>query len=406
MRSPDPRLAPRHRLLNAAGASLRRAGLARLPLDADALHEAAVRSVGHDDFGDPHYREGLAALLAAVPDADPTFFGRWALRRVALEGLETRLRLRRAAAAGAPDPPGSPLRPPLIVVGLPRSGTTLLHRLLACDPAGRAPPRWELQHPLPRRPGDGPARRRRAVALAMATHRRLVPELDRLHYTRADTPEECMNGLVATFRTPFFWVVAPVHGYMAWYAGADRRPKYREYRALLRILQATDPDRHLVLKSPSHTDALEELVEAVPEARLVQTHRDPAAVAASHLSLLYALHRATARRLDVPRLARTDLAWLRLAAERSLAFDAAHPGRVLHLRYDDLVRDPEAAVRRVHAHAGLPLTPEHETALRGWLRANPQDRHGRHRYDPAEFGLDEAELRAGFAAYAARFLAA
>ena len=136
---------------------------------------------------------------------------------------------------------------------------------------------------------------------------KLAPDVDRKHYTRADTPEECIWLLAATFVSPIFWVLAPVYGYLAWYKSQDRLQAYREYSSLLQVLQEVDPTRRLALKAPAHTGALDVLLKTIPEVLLIQTHRNP--VEASN-SLFYSLHSAVTESVDAPRMAEALLnAW-------------------------------------------------------------------------------------------------
>ncbi len=171
--------------------------------------------------------------------------------------------------------PRSELNSPVIITGLPRSGTTALHRLLALDPVFHAPPLWELLDPF-LDSADGLRRWRTRAQIGFKN--RLLPDLDQKHFTRADTPEECTLLLANSFASPLFWDLAPLEGYLEWVQAADQRPVYEDYRRQLEILQARHPDRRLLLKAPAHLGNLAVLHEVVPEAHLIQTHRDPTAV--------------------------------------------------------------------------------------------------------------------------------
>lgn len=373
-------------------------------LDADALEDAASHATGLADFGDPYYREGLERLAASANvDACLNPYGRLLLRRVVGEALQNRLRFVREQRAN-PALFATPLRPPLIVLGLPRTGTTFLHRLLAVDPAHRAVPYWELVGAVPRGPDDTPARRRRRAQEHLRPRRWFTPELDAVHYIRVDTPEECMFMLSLTFESLVYWVLAPAYGYLDWYQARDRRKKYREYALLLRALQAAAPER-LVLKAPAHTDALDALLDAVPEAVLVQTHREMVATASSWCSTNYATQAVATAAPDLERAVRANVGLLERVLERNLAARERVPGRVVDVRYRDLVADPIATVERIYAHAGWKVSEPLRDALRAYVERNPQGKHGRHRYGPERFGLDPAELRARFLAYEDRFLA-
>ena len=374
------------------------------PFHADQLHAAATRRTGLSDFGDPGFLAGLDALLDALNhDAQLHVAGRLALRRIMTDHLVNRLLLTRVrqqetgifsrALAG-----------PLIVTGLPRSGTTLLHRMLAADPAHYGPPYWELACPLARplaqsmaRPG-GPDHRRGYAALTLGLRGLLEHDLDRKHFVAVDTPEEDLHTLGATFQSWYYWMAAPVYGYLDWYLSQDYRRKYREYRAWLQVLQAAHPGRRLVLKSPEHTGGLADLLDAVPEAHVVQLHRDPRTSFASFVSLTRTTQHMFAGPIDHARSARASLSLLSSELRRNLAARDRHPPAVLDLRYDDLVADPGATAQRIYQRFGLDWTDATDRGLRRYVHQNPPGRHGAHHY-PLDAGLPPAEISAAFRPY-------
>lgn len=389
------------RTINAAGAALNALGLGRVRLEEGPLLRAATRRTGLADFGDPGFLEGLRALLASAErDADLHLIGRLSLRQIVLDSLVNRLLLAEARER-TPGLFARPLVPPIIVTGLPRSGTTFLHRLLAEDPDHHAPRHWELSSPLPP-PGRRDARRQKAERFLKARDF-LTDDLDNKHFITADTPEEDSFTLGATFEGMYFWMATPVYGYLEWYLAQDHERKYREYRAWLQVLQAAHPGRRLVLKSPEHTGALSTLLRAVPEARLVQTHRDPVAVLASWTSLSRTAQGMTTDALDGERNAAASLHYLAESARRNLAEHDANPGAVFDVRYDDLVADPGGTVRRIYGHYGLAFTEVFQRNLERYVEENPQGKHGAHRYAPGDFGPGEEEVRSRFAAYDERF---
>ena len=147
----------------------------------------------------------------------------------------------------------------------------------------------------------------------------MAPDFDRKHYTRVDTPEECAWLLASTFLSPLFWGFGPVYSYLEWFKGQERLQAYYEYRLLLQVLQAVDPTRRLALKAPTHTGAVEALLQTVPGALLIQTHRNPAETSASLTSLFYSLHSLTTERLDVRRMTEAILSLQEHQIERNLA---------------------------------------------------------------------------------------
>ncbi len=380
MIGPRPSLPLRLRALNTVGRHL---GAARLPLvalDEEALVQAAVRETGLSEFGDSYHREGLLRLLeSAENDAALHLSGQVAFREAIVGSLINRLLLTEACKQ-TPETFRKPLKPPIIVLGLPRSGTTFLHRLLAMDPAHRAVPWWELARPLPDPDSEKRADHRRQV-FQKKLHRRqkLAPDFDRKHYTRVDTPEECIWLLANTFLSPLFWAFAPVYGYLDWYKNQDRLQAYYEYRLLLQVLQAADPTRRLVLKSSTHTGAVETLLQTVPGALLIQTHRNPAEATVSLASLFYSAHNRTTERLDVRRMTEAILSFHEHQIARNLAARDAHPGAVFDVHYDRLVADPIGTVRDIYDHYDLAWSEEFAERLNYYLQQNPRGKHGAHR---------------------------
>ncbi len=392
------------RILNAAGKSLRAAHLPIARLGQETVHKAAVKETGLTDFGAHYYREGLSWLLvSAENEANLHFVGRLAYRETIVNSLVNRVLLTKARKR-TPEVFQRPLVPPLIVLGLPRSGTTFLHRLLALDPMHCGVPLWELVRPLPNGRSSGvPDPRREIFQRKLKSRQRLLFDLDRKHYTRADTPEECLWLLANTFLSPVFWVLGPVYGYLEWYKSQDRLQSYREYRLFLQVLQKADPTRRLALKAPAHTGGLEALLKTVPEALLVQTHRNPVEASNSLNSLFYSLHSGMTERLNVRRMAQANLSLQEHEIAANLAARDAHPGVVFDVYYDRLVADPIGTVRSVYGHYGLAWPEAFEQRLRSYVQQNPRGKHGPHRYAPEDFGQTDEAIAERFAAYSERF---
>ena len=396
----------RFRLLNMVGKSLRAMSVPVAQFDEETVRTVAVKETGLTDFGDPHFREGLLRLLeSAETDADLHFIGRLTVREVIANALASRLLLMEARKR-TPEIFERPLIPPIIVLGLPRSGTTFLHRMLAADPAHRAIPLWELLRPLPNggsSVGATPDRRHQIAEQRLGLRLRLAPDLDRKHYVRAHTPEECMWLLATTFVSPVFWAVAPVYGYLDWYKGQDRLKAYKEYRWLLQVLQAIHPRCRLALKAPAHTGALSALLKTIPDALLVQTHRHPVEACNSLNSLFYSVHAMVTKRVDAHRMAEANVSLQEHEIALNLAARDAHPGAVLDVHYDRLIADPVGTVRSIYDHFGLVWSDTFEERLGSYVRQNPKGRHGPHRYASGDFGLTDGAIAERFAAYSERF---
>ena len=393
---------PPFQLLNTFGKITRAKRLRRFRFEENAVLGEAMHRTGLTDFGDPRFRDGLQVLLASAErDASLHFLGRISLRRSVVESLINRLLLIEAQKR-MPEVFDAPLIPPLIVLGLPRSGTTYLHRLLAEDPAHHAPPFWELVQPLPQ-PGERDDRRE-VIARELAWRKRVAPELDRKHFITADTPEECLFMLGATFEALLFWVLAPVQGYMEWYLAHDHTRKYQEYRAWLQVLQAATPGKRLVMKAPEHTGALAALLRAVPEAQIVQTHRNPVNAYASFNSLIATTHATSSVQPNVKQMAEMNLRLLETEVACNLAARGTNPDVVVHdVWYDELVADPKGTVWRIYERFGLDPSDAYQTRLATYVQEHPRAKHGAHRYALEDYGMSDARVRTCLTVYCERF---
>lgn len=396
------------RVLNGVGGALRRAGLPIVRLDEGALVARAVRQTGLDDFGDEAFREPLRRLLDAFErEARLTLLGRVIARTDVVRLLANRLWMtevrRRHPGIDAGD-----VRRPIVIVGLPRTGTTILHELMAQDPANRVPMTWEVMHPWPppERATYDTDPRIAEVERHFAGVERLIPGFQSMHPMGARLPQECVALTAHDFATMLFSTTHDVPGYQAWLDAADLRWVYASHRRQLQYLQWRCPAERWVLKSPGHLWALDALLAVYPDACVVHTHRDPLRVVASLASLVALLRALASDHVDRTAIGREwterladGLARATAIRDRGLAPTAS----VVDVHFRDFMRDEVGTVRRIYEHFGLDLTPDAEARMRRYLAANPQDRHGRHRYTIAAAGLQEAEERRRYASYVERF---
>ena len=341
-----------YQLFNALGRLLVAARLPAVRLDEQTVCAAALQRTGLTDFGAPHYRQGLLRLLeSAEEDANLHPIGRYIIHSSIVAYLAQRLRLVEARKKET-EIFRRPLLPPIIIVGMARSGTTFLHNMLALDPAHRALPLWLLGSPFPGGPGNGagPDPRLAKTEQALRFRQPLLPGLDSIHYVRADSYEECILALGLTFNSLIFWVLYPVYGYFDWYLHQDdTAQKYREYRWLLQVFQSYEPERRLTLKAPAHAGNLDAILDALPNALVIQTHRDPVACVSSANSLLHTYHLAVADEIDVRRMADMTLGGYEVSLRSNVAFRTAHPGVIHDVFYDSLVSDPIGTLRGIYA---------------------------------------------------------
>jgi hypothetical protein len=289
----------------------------------------------------------------------------------------------------------------VIVTGLPRSGTTFLHRLLSVPKAAEPVALHRHLFPSSRRWTSTRAEAELLFLPWRFASRRY--ELDAIHHVRPALPDECNLGM----RSMIFWATAPNYSYLEWLLDQDLREAYQLYRRALLLHQARAPGKRLTLECPHHLAWLPALSEAVPEAKIIQTHRDPVQAVPSECKLILSLHGLATREIDWRRTVAHNRLKIDTFARRSLAFDTTEVGReILHVDYRRLVRDPVALAREAHAHFGLALDENDEAALTRFFADNRQHKHGKNRYSLAQFELDADELEAGFSDYRERFLSA
>lgn len=389
------------RLINRLGAVAARFGL-RPSLDVEGLISAAQARTGLEDLGPSSFRTGLEVLVESLEaDAQLTPIGRIAARQRLIDLLAVRLQLI-AYRSTHPEVAAQDIRQPVFVLGLPRTGTTVLYGMLAADPALRAPLSWEVARPVPppTHPTDDP--RVRLADRDFDRFRRLVPHVDTIHPLGAMLPQECLALMAPEFRSYEFPTTFPVPGYWEWLRDADLRPAYEFERWFLQHLQSGRAGRHWLLKTPAHLMWLDTLLEVFPDALLVHTHRDPATVIASVSSLMWTLRSAVSDTVDPAEVGREQLEVWRWALGRAVEVrDRLPEGRVIDVHYRDTVEDPVGTVRRIYEHWGWEFTPEVAAGVRRYLEQNPK--RGVHRYRLEDFGLSRAETSAAFADYRARF---
>ncbi|HEX6996605.1 MAG TPA: sulfotransferase [Gammaproteobacteria bacterium] len=393
------------RIMNAGGRALRRIGSNPPALDAASLRRAAERRARLEDYGDWPIQEPLDRLLASYErEADLTTLGRVTVRELIVSLLENLLRLEAVRAAN-PAVEAERIEAPVFIVGLPRTGTTLLHGLMSEDPENRAPLSWEVMYPAAT--GGAPAavgRARKRTASRLEWANRLAPEFRRIHPIAPDLPQECIAIQAQAFMSIQFHTTHYVPSYQDWLESTRQDLGYGFHYRFLQHLQAGAPPRRWVLKAPGHLFGLAALLERYPDARIVQTHRDPLRVVASMASLATVLRRAFSASADPAQIG-ADWAerWAR-ALERFLAVrDRSPREQFLDVAYEELEAAPLATVERVYRFLGWPLTAAAREAMQRFLAANPKNKHGAHRYSLAQYGLDRDAEYERFRGYCERF---
>lgn len=367
------------------------------------LAEASART-GLSDFGQG-FQGNLRALLSLY-DAPTrlTAKGRKATRRRLVELLSTRLRVERAFTLH-PEVRGRSIRSPVYVLGLPRTGTSALFDLLASDGRSRPLLFWEGRYPdPPPEPSTGEDPRLLSLRAELEAAYAKNPDFAKIHKVTADGAEECVSLLALSLGNVQMGIEPLLSPYREAFESAEPRAAYVYYRDLLKLLDFQRPGDRWLLKSPAHLWGLEALLELFPDARFVWTHRNPVEVVASYCSMMWALSSPYAG-LTREHIGERVLAHLAEAIERGLrARDGAPSHRVFtDVRYQDFVRDSLAVVRRTYDSLGIELPHSVANRLAERREARPQNAHGKHEYDLAQFGLRPEAVLERFQSYVSRF---
>jgi len=370
----------------------------RRGLRAELLAEAALRRSGRKSFADRSFFRALQCLTDSFNrEAGLSAFGQLAAKYDIARCLRNLLRFD-ALEAACPSVLNRPISAPLFITGMPRSGTTFLHRLILQDPRMAAPRLVHLVHPLAARQGRiGAQLRHLSVRMQVSIFRLIAPELNALHPIAVDEPEECGDITAQVFQSLRFDSMYRVPTYRAWLQRNGCLEAYRFHRRFLQHLDAQLPGRRWVLKAPDHVFALQDLRRVYPDARLVCVHRDPVRVLASVAKLTEVLRRPFASSIDRAEIGgQVSSAWIEGAQRMS---ELADCGSVLHLTYRQITGAPLDAVREVYRHCSIDLDQAAEARMRAWLRTSRNAPKPRRHYDLAQFGLDPQQLRERFQIY-------
>ncbi|EUA13466.1 sulfotransferase family protein [Mycobacterium kansasii 662] len=377
------------------------------PLDADALHARASADTGLHDFGDDDYRERLDVFLAALRDIDGlhppgvvNFYGQL------LQLLKNRLLLADLLTRH-PEIDDIELRPPVFIAGLPRTGTTHLHNMLAAAPTFRTMPYWESvePYPLPAEAGIEPDPRRARMDVAVHVINIVMPYFPLMHEMTTDHVHEEIQLLANDFSTMLFETLAHVPRWRDYYQAHDQTPHYAYLATQLKAMQFLRGGRRWLLKSPQHLEQVPVLDRVFPGSIVVFTHRDPVPVALSMIAMIVYSARMHRSPVPVAEIAaywvdRLELMLTALVRDR----DTVGPRRSIDIRFDDFMADELGVAARVYALAGEPFDEPARTAFTGYLAGHRRGRLGHVETSCEMFGLTEKDLRARFAPYVERFL--
>ncbi|MFC0396833.1 sulfotransferase family protein [Paraburkholderia rhizosphaerae] len=385
--------------------SISRVALSNTPLCAAELLSSARANTGLHDFGAEPIEDALDQLQTAVhEEADLNLFGRVSTHWDNLR-LLTNLLILRDRELADPTILQRPVTQPIFVLGMPRSGSSFLHSLLAEDGASFTPRCWQAIYPYP----DHPAAGRRAgpgkVQRQFDLFHRLAPELRNVHPFDALTPQECTEFTAHSFRSLRFETIYHVPSYKRWVQQAGHVQGYRTHRRFLQHLQGARAVR-CVLKCPDHVFAMEALREVYPDARVIFTHRDPLKVLPSVARLTEVLRRPFAKRIDTDAIGHQVSADWANGAQQIVAADKLDlwpEKHVFHVHYKALTAAPLDTIQRIYDHFGLEFTPSFRERLHEHIARKPAGGYGKNVYRFADFGLRPDEERERYRDYIAHF---
>jgi hypothetical protein len=393
-------VAKRLRLLNAVGGRV----LARRALVPEELIREVVERVGLEDFGGAEFREPLRHLVEALEkEARLSPIGRHIIRSRIAEALENRLRVQSDRLAH-PEIGGEEIARPVFIIGPPRSGTTILFHTLAQDPANLTLSQWKLDFPSPPpeanpRPRDARVRRTRQRAALLYG---LLPELRPVYTVAATLPNECAVVTAHEFSSVLYSITYDVPSYDAWLLRSDPEAAYRLHRRFLQQLQWRVPEPRWVLKSPGHLLALDALFASYPDARVIQTHRNPVEVLPSLASLTTILRALSSEHVDPARVGPQVSDFWYQALARAHEFRTSHPelaDRFVDLGFAEISGDLIGSLHRLYERLGWTLPSEAEHRMRRFLEERGGGMRKPRGEDPLRFGIDAKREAARFAWY-------
>jgi hypothetical protein len=396
------------RLLNLAGRGANTVGIHPVNLDADHLLRTAQKNTGLDDFGEDDFVQPMSLLLDCLEkEADLSLLGRIIAKADLLRTLENRLGIV-ALLKQHPEITEQPIERPIVVVGPPRSGTTIFHDLLVMDPDNRIPLSWEASYPLPP-PETASYRSDPRIARVQADLDRvdqLLPDFKKMHPMGAERAQECVSITSHDFASMIYQVQFHVPTYDRWVMACDMKSALQWHRRFLQVLQWKAPGQRWALKSPQHMWHLEQIHRDYPDALFVQTHRDPVKTVISMSNLAATLQGLGSDKADLPRIAAYYAEALAVGYNNTVAYRKSGKlpkEQVVDLYFSDFMADQVGTVRRAYQHFGMDLSDQAAQSMQSFLDDNPADKFGKHLYQLADTGMDEDYLRGLFTNYESYF---
>ena len=378
-------------------------------LTAEAAMAAAVKMTGLADYGDLDFVEGLNILMEDLRESSSlTPAGNMVMFQDAVRLLSNRLIFVRDAKAH-PEMFDDPIAKPIIITGLPRTGTSKLQRMMSADPGVQRLEVWRILFPSPL-PGTEGVQPDPRIGIALQYEQMLAthfPKVMARHAMEAREPDEEWFIMEMTFQSTFSSMKSHAPKHRAYIEKHGQRKPYAYMRKVLQYLQWQDGGargRPWILKSPAHIGEFEALLETFPDATVVHCHRDPAKSVTSFASLLECNREIYCSHVDAPQLGNDFNAFFGAATENNLVYRARHgESQIVDVYFDDIRDHGIDVIAQVYARAGRELTPEARKAFADYEARRPQSHFGTYDYTMEQFGLSKEKIHQRFAAYIKRF---
>ena len=366
------------------------------------LLDKAQRLTKLNDFGDDSFVTGFELLIQSLrEEAKLNTIGKLSATTYLTQLLCNRLRLEKQYKS-AEKIGQRKISRPIFITGLPRSGTTFLHALLAEDPNTRTPITWEVMYPAPldtnpSSTSDSKKERSKRCANDLKWLDRLAPKFNSIHAVKAQLPQECIAITTHDFASIQFHTTYNVPSYQQWLEQRNMVSSYRYHKRFLQHLQNHDGEQQWLLKAPGHLYDLSDLMKVYPDAQIIQTHRDPVNVIASISSHANVIRAAFSDELDHREIAQDWQRYWKQALSRNLDYRQQNQNQTINdVYYGDLVSDPIGVVKNLYENLNLNYNEEFESALKKYIDRNPQSRH---KYTLQEFGFNKRTIQSAFADY-------
>lgn len=370
--------------------------------DINTIIDEARVEAGLTDFGSDTFMPGLAALLETYAASDFTGKGHRSLRRRVVKLLIARLHIEDTWKKH-PEIKELPIKNPMFLTGLPRTGTSALLNILSNDPATRTLALWEGYNPWPIDLGEGEEDPRYLAIKAHYEKLNAVSDFKKMHHSSADNPEECIHLSNHTFQDAQFGFEVFMEPYATFYQQTERRTQYQYHADLLRMLHFQRPADRWLLKTPSHAEHLDIIVDMHPACEIIVTHRTPLQIIGSYCSLMTGVmpeHNG----LDLHALGERVLEFLATQTDKCMAQrNTISSARILDLDFHDILDNPQDVVDSIYSHFKLPLPDGTREKIASYIADHPKGKHGSHDYKLQQFGLTENKVLDRFAGYIERF---